>query len=296
MQMTFLNNVPKNHPIYQLLRPQSDSLITFDTILLLLWSEIGPPTSISTASQFLKLINTFATDRTFFDDDPKTTLKNLGLDEADFTINEAWDQYPIVRQYLKFWQATEEYINTFVETTYPDDSAVASDGDLRNWMAESAKPGEGNIKGLPKMNSKEALTSVLTSLIYRISMHGSSRLSPTANPMLTFIANFPPCLQKSAIPEPSSEFDTKQLFEWLPKTGVIGKMITFYFIFVFSSPYKPFIPATGIESNLFFPNGLNDPRNQALVKYRQVVLYFIKAQYLPPNSPQIGQWPLNIET
>ncbi|MBE2225126.1 MAG: hypothetical protein IAF02_26550, partial [Anaerolineae bacterium] len=294
MIMTFLNNVPKKHPLFQLIAPQSDYLITFNTILLLLWSEIGPPTSISSSFQFLRLLDTFAIDRTFLDDDPIVTLARHGLEEKDFTVHEAWDQYPIVGQYLKFWQATEAYIDTFVETTYPNDAAVAKDHILQKWMSESAKASEGNIKGLPNMNSKASLKRVLTSLVYRITVHGASRLGPTANPMLTFVPNFPPCLQKTEIPTPTAEFDTTQLFEWLPKTGVIGKMMTFYFTFVFSKPYKPFVPLGGVETNLFFPHGMADPRNKALVEYRKTVADFIQAYYPASHPPQMGQWPLNI--
>ncbi len=296
MIMTFLNNVPKTHPLFQLIAPQSEYLITFNTILLLLWAAIGPPTSISSSFQFLRLLNTFATDRNFLDDDPIATLKRQGLQKEDFTVNEAWDQYPIVGEYLKFWQATEAYIDTFVETTYQNDALVAKDRILQKWMSESAKASEGNMKGLPNMNSKATLKQVLTSLVYRISVHGASRLGPTANPMLTFVPNFPPCLQKTDIPAPTAEFDTQQLFEWLPKTGVIGKMMTFYFTFVFSMPYKPFVPLGGLETNLFFPNGMSDPRNKALVEYRKVVAGFIQTYYPAPNPPQMGQWPLNIET
>ena len=144
------------------------------------------------------------------------------------------------------------------------------------------------------MDSKDALKVVLTSLIHRITMHGASRLNSTAHPALTFVANFPPCLHKTHIPKPNSEFTTKELLAFLPKTGTIGKMLNFYYAFLFSAPYEPFIPLSGLESKLFFPNGLQDQRNQALMKYRQAVMDFIKDY--EGEAPQIYQWPLNIET
>lgn len=147
-------------------------------------------------------------------------------------------------------------------------------------IGQPSMPIPNMVGGLPGM------TNMATSIMKK----------EIANPMLTFVPNFPPCLQKTAMPEPTDAFDTKQLFEWLPKTGVIGKMMTFYYTFVFSTPYKPFIPSAGVESDLFFPHGMADPRNKALVKFRQDVSGFIQAYYPPSEPVQMSQWPLNIET
>ena len=121
---------------------------------------------------------------------------------------------------------------------------------------------------------------VLTSLIYRITAHGSSRLKPSAYPALAFVANFPPCLQSAAIPSPQAELTTAQLLTYLPKTATIASMMNFLTIFVFTGPYVPFIPKAGVEADLFFPDGLTDPRNRALVAYRKAVIALMK-QYAP---------------
>jgi hypothetical protein len=292
MQMTMYNTLPTDHAIYKLLAPQSQYLVGFDTVLLALWNELAPPTSINSGHEFLKLCNAFANGRDYFDDDPKRTLDRLDLDQADFTQDEAWDLYPIVPHYLKIWDATAEYVKIFVEESYRDDSAIVGDKKLQEWMKLSADKDGGNIRGLPKMDSKQALKKVLTNLIYRVTMHGASRLNSDAMPALTFVANYPPCLQDSAIPEPDREFDTKELLAYLPKTGAIGGMIDFYFVFIFSAPYEPFVPLDGIGSNLFFDDP-SDPRNQALIAYREKV---IEATRLIEERPRIHQWPLNVET
>src|SRR5208282_5195201 len=90
MQMTMFNTLPTDHPIYQLLAPQSKYAIPFADVLLLLWAYIAPPTSISTPFQFLELANGYGAGRSYFDDDPKTTLASLGLVEADFTLKTPW--------------------------------------------------------------------------------------------------------------------------------------------------------------------------------------------------------------
>ena len=63
MQMTMLNTLPASHPVYQLLAPQSKFAIPFDNVLLALWPQIAPPTSVATADQFLALANDYADGR-----------------------------------------------------------------------------------------------------------------------------------------------------------------------------------------------------------------------------------------
>jgi hypothetical protein len=66
---------------------------------------------------------------------------------------------------------TETYVNSYLQTTYQTDAAVAGDRFLQAWIAASSAPDGGNIRGLPEMNSRTALASVLTSLIYRVTVH-----------------------------------------------------------------------------------------------------------------------------
>ena len=97
MQMTMYNNVPPGHPIYQLLQPQSNYLIPFNEVLLILWSFIAPPTSFDNPFKFLQLMDLFAAGREFFDDDPLVTIRNQGLQAAQFTQETSWDLYPVDR-------------------------------------------------------------------------------------------------------------------------------------------------------------------------------------------------------
>ncbi|MDY8138567.1 lipoxygenase family protein [Aquimarina sp. 2201CG5-10] len=303
MIMTMFNNISKTHPIYEILAPQSKYIIGFNDVLVLLWEKIAPPTSIKTPYQFLELIDNFAKDRTFFDDDPTNTLKKLGLSKRDFTVSEPWDMYPIIGYLLKIWEIVKEYTYIFVENTYISNEAVKKDTELQAWIAAAGQKENGNIKGLPKVDTKQKLQQILTSILYRITAHGLSRMDNTANPALTFVGNYPPTLQSAHIPEPSSTFSTEELLQYLPNTGTIGEMITFYYTFVNSAPYEPLIPVTGADEDLFFSGGGTDARNIALADFRNKLTSFIK-QYtienkipdLPPNMPQIHQWPMNIET
>lgn len=294
LQMALWNNVPAGHVLLQLLGPQSNFLIAFDDVLLLLWRSIAPPTSIASSWQFLQLIDAFAKDRGYFDDDPPAEIKKLGLRLEDFTVDKPWDAYPLVGRLMGIWQATEDYVEAFVAANYPSDEAVQQDAALQSFAAAAGKKSEGNLAGLPPMDSRAALARVLTSQIFRVTAHGTSRLSHSANPALTFIANFPPCLQKTEIPPPTASLSTAELLAFLPNTGTMGEMMAFYSIFAFSVPYVPFIPLTGIEDDLFFPGAAGNPGNAALVEFRKQVLSFI--EQLDPGTLQRFQWPLNVET
>ncbi len=87
-----------------------------------------------------------------------------------------------MRPLLEVWDACEAYVGVFVDNTYSSDRAVADDRDLQKWIRKSGDKDDGNIRGLPAMNTREALASVLTSVIFRIVAHGTSRLYRGAFP------------------------------------------------------------------------------------------------------------------
>ena len=292
MVMTMFENLSPHNPVHKLLEPHSNYLIPFDDLLLLGWSSLPgvPPTSLATAAQFLELIDRYADGRGFFDDDPTTTLERLGLTEADFTVDEPWDRYPIAGDLLEIWDATGRYVDTYVEHAYASDADVARDQEVQRWIAASGGSDDGTVSGLPAMASKDALKRVLHSLLYRITAHGGSRLYRSANPALTFVANFPPCLQNATIPDPDADFDTRTLHRFLPNTGSVGSMVYFYFTFWASPPYVPFVPIGGAQAELFFDDA---PSNEALVELRRFIAGFIER--VEPDTPQIWQWERNIE-
>jgi hypothetical protein len=144
------------------------------------------------------------------------------------------------------------------------------------------------------MNRRTALENVLTSLLYRVTMQGSARLTSSSSPAPTFVADYPHCLQRTDIPSPRARLSTRTLLTYLPNVETISEAITFYFTFTFSTPYEPLIPLDGVNSGLFFPNGPGGRRNRALIRLRNGVASFIDSYQ--PGDPQRFQWPLNIET
>jgi hypothetical protein len=296
MQMATLNTLPPCNIIYQLLAPQSQYTITFDLVLLLAWSNLSPPTSISDSGKFLTLCNKFSATHDFFSTDPASTLARLNLDSADFTDpsidDQPWNLYPNVQKVLQVWQMTADYVGAVVDSGYATDAAVAADVDLANWI--SAASGAGNVAGLPRMDSKSALKAVATSVLYRITFHGMGRLRSIGTPLPTFAPNYPPCLQSTTIPDPQAPLSTADLLRtYLPNTGSLGKLVSFYDIFSFSAPYIPVVPYKGPEDELFFDQAVHPAANQALIQFRNTIQSVIRT--LQPDWAQIGQWPRNIE-
>lgn len=294
MLMTMFQTLPEGHPIRELLEPQSKYLVEFDDVLLLLWDRIAPPTSVGSAWSYLRLTDTYAQGRLFSDDDPRVALARQHIDRSSFSRDADWDQFPLAGQLLAVWDAVEAYVTAVVAATYADDAAVAGDGALRAWRDASSDPDRGNVGGLPALVSRTELVSMLTSLVYRLTMHGVSRLNRSVNPQLSFVANFPPCLQDATLPAPGDEVPLERLLRYLPRTGTIGAMASFYYTFVFSPPYEPLIPEDGPGTGLFFPGGPDAPRNRALVGFRQAIMRFIESY--AGEDAQYQQWPLGIET
>jgi hypothetical protein len=313
MQMTMYNWLPKGHRLYPLLQPQSQSLIDFDFVLLTtLWGQIAPPTPVADYMSLLKLLDRFAENRKFFEDDPLAELKRRGLDVTDFTVNDSWDAYPVVGFLLDIWGITGDFVTAVVNDIYPSDDDVAQDEGLKAWMTASSDPEQGNVRGLPDIQTRAELAEVLTSILYRVTVHGAGSLNPAVNPALSFVANFPPCLQSADIPEPSDQLSTRDLLKRLPHTGTIGGMTTFYYTFVYSRPYERLIPSGGVEADPYFPKSQKQC-NEALFTYRTRIGAFVDEFVVDwntafarlrggaPGSPpsyaedQAKQWPRSIE-
>ena len=149
MQMTMFNTLPAAHPLRPLLEPQSQSLIDFDFVLLTtLFSKISPPTPVGGPMALLTLVDRFAENRTFFDDDPHAELKKRGLEVTDLTKQEDWDRYPLVGWLLDIWQITHDYVKAVVDVTYTNDSAVANDTGLEGLDGRERRPVAGQHQGV----------------------------------------------------------------------------------------------------------------------------------------------------
>ena len=223
-------------------------------------------------------------------------MARLNLDPADFTDpsidDQPWNLYPNVQMILRIWQMTATYVGAVVDAGYATDAAVAADTALANWILAASN--EGNVTGLPRMDSKAALKAVVTSVLYRITFHGMGRLRSIGSPEPVFAPNYPPCLQSSTIPDPQTPLPVSELLKtYLPNTGTLGKLISFLDIFSYTAPYVPVVPYKGPADELFFDQAVHPSANQALIEFRNQIEGVIRS--LQPDWAQIGQWPRNIE-
>jgi hypothetical protein len=312
MQMTMYNKLPPGHKLWALLQPQSQSLIDFDYVLMTqIWDTISPPTPVNGEKALLPLLDTFAKGRMFFDDDPMSELERRGITYEDFTVKNAWDAYPVAGYLLKIWKISQGFVKPVVNVFYTSDVSVASDSGLQAWLTASRNPLDGNV-ALSAIETRDELTALLTSLLYRVTVHGAGSLTPTVNPGLAFISNFPPCLQSTDIPDPDVKLSHKELLARLPNTGTCGGMTTFYFTFSYTDPYMPAIPKGGVNLDPYWPS--SEPKcNAALVSYREGIRTFVNAYvkdwnkelariggWIPGDPPayaeqQYEQWPRSIE-
>lgn len=314
MQMTMFQQLPASHPVRQVFGRQSEYLIGFDQFLLLDWS-VSPPTSVASSKHFLQMMDAYAKTRSFFDDDPDKTFQRLGLRMEDFTtksdLSDSWNEYPALRYLLILFKDTGKYVDAVVDAFYESDAKVADDAALQSWITESALPSGGNIRGLPEMKTRDALKRVLTSLIYRVTAHGTSRIDQSINPAMTFVGNYPPCLQATTLPArdtpivfnaPDSSSGAVSLSKFLPYTGTIGLQMAFGYTFIYTTPYKPFIPLGGVGADLPFTGSADvvDKCNRALIRYRtdlqDFMTLYAAASGVPGPPAQLTQWELNIET
>ena len=222
MQRTLQEQIKdKKHPVQMLLGLRSQHLVRFNGALLDgYFATIAPPTSIVNQIDLLKLLDNFAKGRMYSDDDPNNQLDWNGIEAKDFSSKPTapWDLFPAARNLTHIWDLCQDFVRAFMGKYYPTDDTVRKDDALQKWMKASANSKQGNIHGLPPMDKKKALNDVLVSYIYRITAHGVSRLPRTADPWLTFVANFPPCLQREDLPSPDAALSTSELLKYLPES------------------------------------------------------------------------------
>ncbi len=294
-QMAMWNTLPPHHVLHQALAPHSHGTIGFNFLLLIGWNQLAPPTSIADTGEFMTLAARYASSHDFFSTDPHTKLASLGLDKSTFTSpgGADWDLYPNVRRMLQLWNLVADYVHAVVTAGYATDADIANDPDLAAFMAAASAPDCGNLTGFPSIRTKQMLEHVLTSLLYRIIFHGMGKLRDVGNPEPTFVADFPPCLQSTRIPKADEAVTTAVLLrEFLPRTGTIGEVVTFYDLFAFTAPSSPLIPIRGADSELYFDDRFPGA-NQALVAFRKAIEALIAD--VQPDWVQIGQWPVAIE-
>lgn len=234
-----------------------------------------------------------------------------------------WNRYPVAHYVVSIHRIATRYVAALMAAIYPLGPASPVDPRTQAWLNASMTEGNVQLAGIPPVGATVGqLTGILTSLIYRITAHGMARLAPVGNPGLSWVGNFPPCLEDSRLPDPAnpagtptpSDLTPQQLLAFLPKTGTIGEMISFIFSFGFTDNFEPLIPVpsantTGMTNYEIFPfHLLPTACDTALATCRAEMIGFMRhfiADQNRQNAPaamnfsataaQIHQWELSIE-
>ncbi|HEY2353600.1 MAG TPA: lipoxygenase family protein [Gaiellaceae bacterium] len=321
MWMTMQSTLLSTHPLRTFLDPISDNLIDFDFVLTQLpgfYEGISPPTPVAGPMRLLELLDRYLAGKTFFDLDPLTELSNQGIDASNFTTDEkhSWNKYPLAGFLVDLWQTCESFATVVADQLYTTDGAVEADTELQAWIEASKDPSIGNVK-LPDITTQAALRQLLTSLLYRVTAHAAGSLTSVVNPALAFMSNFPPCLQRTDMPDPLDGPTDSDLLGYLPFTGTMGTMATFYFTFAYTPADTPAIPGGGVNLDPYWtgPGPVDNACNAALFQYRTDIVNFVKVYtdnwneelvriggrhgggipgYAKP-ADQLEQWPRSIE-
>ncbi|GMH01513.1 hypothetical protein Nepgr_003352 [Nepenthes gracilis] len=79
------------------------------------------------------------------------------------------EDYPYAADGLLIWSAIREWVESYVNHFYSDSTAVNSDVELQEWWKEiknKGHPDKRNEPWWPKLNTKEDLTGILTTMIW----------------------------------------------------------------------------------------------------------------------------------
>ncbi|KAL2903617.1 Lipoxygenase 6 chloroplastic [Bienertia sinuspersici] len=100
-------------------------------------------------------------------------LLRRGMAEEDPTapcgVKLVLEDYPYAADGLLVWSAINEWVESYVSHFYPDSSAITSDIELQEWWQEIKNKGHADKKDepwWPKLESKEDLTKILTTMIW----------------------------------------------------------------------------------------------------------------------------------
>ena len=223
----------------------------------------------------LKLLDRFAEQREFFDDDPQTALKQRKLEWEDFTADpdKPWDAYPLVGFLLKIWEITEDFVPEVVHDLYPTDTDVASDTGLKSWM--DAKPAtdckvqriatDGHSRRSHRCDHEPTLPS-----------HRARRceFEPDGQPGILLRRELPTMPPECRRPGAERSNHHPAAARTPAAHGTLGRMTTFFYTSVYTPANVSLIPSGGISLDLYFPAS-QKRCNDALLWYKHRIRAFI---------------------
>ncbi len=93
--------------------------------------------------------------------DPRSRLASQGLLDADCVPD-----FPYRDDALPHWDSLRTWVGDYLRLYYRDDSVVAGDTELQNFVAELSARDGGRLLGVPAVQTVDALTGLLTFVIF----------------------------------------------------------------------------------------------------------------------------------
>jgi arachidonate 15-lipoxygenase len=98
----------------------------------------------------------------------------LEADLAHRNMASAPIDYPYRDDARDIWGAIQRFVAGYVARFYAGDAQVHADAELQSWLVEMAMPDRGNLGALPQVQTRDALTALVTQIIFTCSAQHSA--------------------------------------------------------------------------------------------------------------------------
>ena len=239
----FPRNPPeKRHPIGQLLNDHFQDTIGINFLARqTLVSEVAPLTDATFSpgtGNGLRIFSNAYQKWDLIGDNFPNSLKKRGFDEQK---SDGLEGYYYREDGFKVWNAFKNHFTSMIDGLYSSDTAVARDATLVKWCNEMRAPDRGAIETFPeKIESKEQLVEVVTSIVYQCSAFHASVNFPQKD-YVAVVRNRPDAMLKPMLPTPTdgSDIDIRVVEEALPSIANAEFQVLFAHLLT-TPPDNPF--------------------------------------------------------
>uniref|UniRef100_F6UJG6 Lipoxygenase domain-containing protein n=1 Tax=Ciona intestinalis TaxID=7719 RepID=F6UJG6_CIOIN len=290
--IAMFRNLPRNHPMYKLLRQhvRTAPAINTDARVLLV-----PNGSLANKSNHLSKLNAPSSVRKSYKTfnlnqlDIPACLKRKGLDDPNLLPN-----FHYRDDALDVWKAMEQYVANVVNHHYTCDKDIKEDYELQSFMFDVAHEGFGwqdnDLRGFPdKLNTRYELIHMATIIIFASSaQHAAVNFGQMET--YRFIPNAPGSMILP--PHKRGEADEQRVMDSLPGVVVSSILISFSFalseyakdeLFLGDVPDRLFTDPKVIEMQVNFKQELS--KLQTKFEERNKKLKYAYTYLLPDKIP-----------
>jgi len=235
--------LPKDHPMVILAKPFLTQVFSINNVVVSapgsnekgIYQKSNDPNKPNFCDAVLptgriglyQIINAIYQHYNFDDNAFPAQMKHRGLDSGAI----ADVHFPYRDDGKIWWDAINKFVSDIVETTYPNNAAVANDAGLKGWMdsATAAFNHDGTTRFILPA-TKDSLTSVFTNLLFTCSAKHTS-VNDTMLPGWAFTPNGPFAMMAAATTDAAS-VTQKMVLDSLPDPqtdalNMIKNQITF---------------------------------------------------------------------